>query len=114
MTVKTISRVQPPLSDLLVAMTVCNTANFDESAQADDGLSGGKKPRKKKQPLDTEETRKDMTKSARRKMRYEEIQGKKAIGAPSEVALIKYAQQLINVHEFRRRYNVCFKGETHS
>jgi magnesium-transporting ATPase (P-type) len=33
----------------------------------------------------------------------------KAIGPPSEVAMIKYAEQLINVHEFRRRYNIIFE-----
>jgi hypothetical protein len=32
MTVKTISKVESPLSDLLVAMTICNTAKFDDSA----------------------------------------------------------------------------------
>lgn len=45
----------------------------------------------------------------RRRRRIELIQGKKAIGPPSEVAMIKYAEQLINVHEFRRRYNIIFE-----
>jgi magnesium-transporting ATPase (P-type) len=33
----------------------------------------------------------------------------RAIGPPSEVAMIKYAEQLINVHDFRRRYNIIFE-----
>lgn len=37
MTVKTISRVEAPLSDLLVAMTICNTASFDESIDSKKG-----------------------------------------------------------------------------
>lgn len=32
MTVKTISKVEHPLSDLLVAMTICNKASFEESS----------------------------------------------------------------------------------
>lgn len=47
----------------------------------------------------------------RRRKRIEQIQGKQAVGAPSEVALIKYAEQLINVHDFRKRYNVMCRHE---
>jgi hypothetical protein len=32
MTVKTISKVEHPLSDLLVAMTICNKASFEDSS----------------------------------------------------------------------------------
>lgn len=99
--VRTISRVSSPLSELLTAMTVCNTAKFDESSP---------KAMRKKAGLVLPTEQIQMTKSTRRRKMIEEIQGKRAIGAPSEVALIKYAEQLINVHEFRKRHDVSWWG----
>ncbi|KAI6206384.1 Cation-ATPase-N domain-containing protein [Aphelenchoides besseyi] len=101
MTVKTISKVEHPMSDLLVAMTICNTAVFDDSAQMPESerdavvslRSDKRSVRINMPPINENKESKRMH----------------AIGAPSEVALIKYAEQLINVHDFRRRYNVVFE-----
>ncbi|KAI1723202.1 e1-E2 ATPase domain-containing protein [Ditylenchus destructor] len=135
MTVKTISRVEAPLSDLLVAMTICNTASFDESNDPKKGNNN--KEGKVRINMPTLDENGELSKEAvqntvnryntvgrgvqdtygrgvqntiqRRRKRIEQIQGKQAVGAPSEVALIKYAEQLINVHDFRKRYNVVFE-----
>uniref|UniRef100_A0A915EEG3 P-type Cu(+) transporter n=1 Tax=Ditylenchus dipsaci TaxID=166011 RepID=A0A915EEG3_9BILA len=134
MTMKTISKVQAPLSDLLVAMTICNTASFDDTP-----VKKSKKENKVKIDIPIEEEHEEqedhkkkglksvfskseskansdansntMTQNTiqRRKRRIAQIQGKQTVGAPSEVALIKYAEQLINVHDFRKRYNVVFE-----
>ncbi|KAI6180538.1 Cation-ATPase-N domain-containing protein [Aphelenchoides besseyi] len=152
MTVKTISKVEHPMSDLLVAMTICNTAVFDDSAQMPESerdavvsLRSDKRSVRINMPPISENKESKVSSHAqaalsstqsnsntisqstiqrRRRRRIEMVQGKSirymtlfeskslgmhAIGAPSEVALIKYAEQLINVHEFRRRYNVIFE-----
>lgn len=52
MTVKSISRIASPLSDLLIAMTVCNTASFDKSEKnetKDKHVKINMSPRNKKQ-----------------------------------------------------------------
>lgn len=38
MTLKTISQIDSPLSDLLIAMTICNTACFDKSQKFDNKI----------------------------------------------------------------------------
>ncbi|KAI6223321.1 Cation-ATPase-N domain-containing protein [Aphelenchoides besseyi] len=137
MTVKTISKVEHPMSDLLVAMTICNTAVFDDSAQMPESerdavvsLRSDKRSVRINMPPINENKESKVSSRAqaalsstqsnsntisqstiqrRRRRRIEMVQGMHAIGAPSEVALIKYAEQLINVHDFRRRYNVVFE-----
>ncbi|KAI6183429.1 Cation-ATPase-N domain-containing protein [Aphelenchoides bicaudatus] len=154
MTVKTISKVEHPLSDLLVAMTICNKASFEDpnlppserGATASISISNNAQSnssyqqsigKKKKQSvkinmptIDEEHQRSSKFSAAlsslsgpggsnsntltqntiqRRRKRIDLIQGMKAIGPPSEVAMIKYAEQLINVHDFRRRYNIIFE-----
>ncbi|KAI6242092.1 Cation-ATPase-N domain-containing protein [Aphelenchoides fujianensis] len=135
MTVKTISKVEHPMSDLLIAMTICNTASFDDSKMPESernavvSLRSDKRSVRINMPSISENKSTNHTVSSmsgqnassnnntisqstiqrRRRRRIEMVQGMRAHGAPSEVAMIKYAEQLINVHDFRRRYNVVFE-----
>uniref|UniRef100_A0A915DXQ6 P-type Cu(+) transporter n=1 Tax=Ditylenchus dipsaci TaxID=166011 RepID=A0A915DXQ6_9BILA len=43
------------------------------------------------------------------KRRFAQIQTRKAVGSPSEVALIQYAEMFLDVHEFRQKFNIVFE-----
>ncbi|KAI1697156.1 e1-E2 ATPase domain-containing protein [Ditylenchus destructor] len=103
----TVSHVKSPILDLLIAMTVCNTATFDEadgsalknSSVCIDMTVNERFNRRLSQPNTMQ----------RRRSQIERIRNKIAIGAPSEVAMIKYAEHLVSVHDFRKRYDIVFE-----
>ncbi|KAI1704572.1 e1-E2 ATPase domain-containing protein [Ditylenchus destructor] len=117
----TISHVNSPISDLLIAMTVCNTATFDEAAGSalknssvridmTDGHSARDRQSRKGTVKERINRRSSQPNTMqRRRSQIERIRNKIAIGAPSEVALIKYAEHLVSVHDFRKRYDIVFE-----
>uniref|UniRef100_A0A915DWP8 P-type Cu(+) transporter n=1 Tax=Ditylenchus dipsaci TaxID=166011 RepID=A0A915DWP8_9BILA len=112
---KSISIVEQPISHLLVAMTICNRAVFEDSIAdsrpTETRISiphedaNNKKSQHKVYPVNGTDHNGIAPKNPRTAL----VQAKKAMGAPSEVALIKHAEQFVDVHEFRRRYNLVFE-----
>ena len=77
---------ETPVSDVLMCMSVCNAAKFAE----EDALEIGKK---------NEKFTIDMEDNVERK----------TIGQPSEAAMIKYVDRVMDVNLLRKGYNVVFE-----
>uniref|UniRef100_A0A914C717 Cation-transporting P-type ATPase N-terminal domain-containing protein n=1 Tax=Acrobeloides nanus TaxID=290746 RepID=A0A914C717_9BILA len=94
---KSINRYNPPLSDILTVMSVCNSSTFVEEGEQ------GSNRKNSSTILDMEpgsigKRRNTLTKT------FPSVQTRKAIGTPSEVALIQYADKLIPVDVVREQY----------
>uniref|UniRef100_A0A914CEV4 Cation-transporting P-type ATPase N-terminal domain-containing protein n=1 Tax=Acrobeloides nanus TaxID=290746 RepID=A0A914CEV4_9BILA len=92
---KSMNRYNPPLSDILTVMSVCNSSSFVE-----DGNQG--KDRKNSSTIVDMAPIEDIGKKKPKTL--PSVQDRKAIGTPSEVALIQYADKLISVDDVRDQY----------
>ncbi|KAE9547551.1 hypothetical protein FO519_009236 [Halicephalobus sp. NKZ332] len=87
-----LSNFDAPVSDLLDIMTVCNTSKFIDEEPSKDKLSI---------TMPKFESSIEMEKEA--------MTLRPASGAPSEVAMLRYADQLIDINATRKAYNIIFE-----
>ena len=79
---------ETPVSDVLMCMSVCNAAKFEEEEAIEIGKKNGK------YTIDMEDNNN---------------KERKTIGQPSEAAMIKYVDRVMDVNLLRKGYNVVFE-----
>lgn len=92
-----LNEFQSPVSDILMTMAVCNSAKFT----------------KEKRNESVRERKKSLTQSIKLKItgKEKDDQGgdkQQTLGQPSEVAMIKYVNKVVNVQRLRKAYDVSF------
>uniref|UniRef100_A0A914E852 P-type Cu(+) transporter n=1 Tax=Acrobeloides nanus TaxID=290746 RepID=A0A914E852_9BILA len=92
-----LNEFQSPVSDILMTMAVCNSAKFT----------------KEKRKESVRERKKSLTQSIKLKITGKEKEDQagdkqQTIGQPSEVAMIKYVNKVINVQRLRKAYDKAY------
>ncbi|KAE9546495.1 hypothetical protein FO519_010293, partial [Halicephalobus sp. NKZ332] len=87
-----LSNFETPINDLLDVMTVCNASKFIDD-----------EPSKEKFSITMPKFDSSI------EMEKETMARRPASGAPSEIAMLRYADQLIDVNTTRKAYNIIFE-----
>ncbi|KAE9555230.1 hypothetical protein FO519_001580 [Halicephalobus sp. NKZ332] len=87
-----LNNFEAPVDELLDIMTICNASHFVEQVESKEKVSV---------TMPSFESSIEMEKNA--------LALRPAIGAPSEVAMLRYADELIDINDRRKAYNVVFE-----
>ncbi|KAH7729130.1 Protein CATP-1 a [Aphelenchoides avenae] len=94
MTTKTIRNFEGPLHDMLNVMTICNTSEFVSPARARAATT-----------VSMMHARRATVSQPMKHLPTNRV----AMGTPSEIAMLKYADELIDVGSLRDRYDIVFE-----
>ncbi|KAH7680512.1 Protein CATP-2, partial [Aphelenchoides avenae] len=97
MTTKTIRNFEGPLHDMLKVMTICNTSEFVSVARARAVTSISMDRNAHMRRATISQPMKHLPTN------------RVAMGTPSEIAMLKYADELIDVGSLRDRYDIVFE-----
>jgi sodium/potassium-transporting ATPase subunit alpha len=94
MTTKTIRGFEGPLHDMLKVMTICNTSEFVSVARARAATT-----------VSMTHARRATVSQPMKHLSTDRV----AMGTPSEIAMLKFADELIDVASLRHRYDIVFE-----